>query len=123
MVLAAAVELLHCATLVHDDVIDDAAARRGVATGNAVEGSSTAILTGDVLIAAAVRAGHHERRVRDELGQATEVCLGAGCDGFGCVGDELCGDGVEFDVVVASPAFCEWRPPHWRGAWEHGEDR
>jgi len=53
MVLAAAVELLHCATLVHDDVIDDAAARRGVATVNAVEGSSTAILTGDVLIAAA----------------------------------------------------------------------
>jgi len=100
MVLAAAVELLHCATLVHDDVIDDAAARRGVATGIAVEGSSTAILTGDVLIAAAVRAGHHERRVRDELGQATEVCLGAGCDGFGCVGDELCGDGVEFDVLV-----------------------
>ncbi len=53
MVLAAAVELLHCATLVHDDVIDDAAARRGVATVNAVEGSSTAILAGDVLIAAA----------------------------------------------------------------------
>jgi len=53
MVLAAAVELLHCATLVHDDVIDDAAARRGVATVNAVGGSSTAILTGDVLIAAA----------------------------------------------------------------------
>ena len=33
-------------------------------------------------------------------GQATGVCLCAGCGGFGCVGDELCGDGVEFDVVV-----------------------
>ena len=42
----------------------------------------------------------HERRVRDELGQATGVCLCAGCGGFGCVGDELRGDGVELDVVV-----------------------
>ncbi|UQX86856.1 polyprenyl synthetase family protein [Jatrophihabitans telluris] len=54
MLLAAAVELLHCATLVHDDVIDGATTRRGVATINAQEGTSTAIVCGDVLIAAAM---------------------------------------------------------------------
>ncbi len=55
MALAAAVELLHSATLVHDDVIDGAAARRGVDTINGLEGTSTAIVSGDVLIAAALR--------------------------------------------------------------------
>lgn len=54
MALGAAVELLHCATLVHDDVIDDAGTRRGVATVNAREGTPTAIVCGDVLIAAAL---------------------------------------------------------------------
>ncbi len=55
MTLAAAVELLHCATLVHDDVIDDAGTRRGVATINAREGMPTAIVAGDALIAAAMQ--------------------------------------------------------------------
>lgn len=50
---AAAVELLHCATLVHDDLIDGASTRRGVPTVNAVEGVGTAVVTGDLLIAAA----------------------------------------------------------------------
>ena len=122
MVPAAAVELLHCATLVHDDVNDDAAARRGAATVNAVEGSSTAILTGDVLIAAACGLATTNAGCAT-TGSGDRGVPMSGCDGLGCVGDELCGDGVEFDVVVASPAFCEWRPPHWRGAWEHGEDR
>lgn len=52
--MAAAVELMHCATLVHDDVIDGAHSRRGVDTINAFEGTATAIVSGDVLIAAAL---------------------------------------------------------------------
>jgi heptaprenyl diphosphate synthase len=55
MRLAAAVELLHCATLVHDDVIDGAGTRRGVATINAREGTPTAIVAGDALIAASMQ--------------------------------------------------------------------
>ena len=50
---AAAVELLHCATLVHDDVMDDAQSRHGEPTINAGEGVAHAILCGDLLIAAA----------------------------------------------------------------------
>jgi geranylgeranyl pyrophosphate synthase len=52
---AAAVELLHLATLVHDDLLDDAPVRRGVPTINAKEGTATALLAGDVLIGLAGR--------------------------------------------------------------------
>lgn len=51
--LAAAVELLHTATLVHDDVIDGALLRRGNPTLNAVWTPSATILTGDFLFARA----------------------------------------------------------------------
>ena len=48
-VLAAIVELIHAASLLHDDVIDDADTRRGVASVNATEGSKTAVMLGDIL--------------------------------------------------------------------------
>jgi geranylgeranyl pyrophosphate synthase len=47
--LAVAAELLHTATLVHDDVIDESGARRGHATAHAVFGNTLAVLTGDYL--------------------------------------------------------------------------
>ena len=47
--LAAIVELIHAASLLHDDVIDDAQTRRGVASVNATDGSKTAVMLGDVL--------------------------------------------------------------------------
>ncbi len=53
LTLAAAVELLHCATLVHDDLIDGAQVRRGVVTISAAEGVPAAVVSGDLLIAAA----------------------------------------------------------------------
>jgi octaprenyl-diphosphate synthase len=47
--LAAIVELIHAASLLHDDVIDEADTRRGVASVNATEGSKTAVMLGDIL--------------------------------------------------------------------------
>ncbi|WP_321778602.1 polyprenyl synthetase family protein [Sulfurimonas sp.] len=47
--LAAIVELIHGASLLHDDVIDEALTRRGVASVNATDGSKTAVMLGDVL--------------------------------------------------------------------------
>ena len=47
--LAVAAELLHTATLVHDDVLDDSPARRGKTTINAAFGNTLAVLTGDYL--------------------------------------------------------------------------
>ena len=48
-VLAAVVEMIHTATLVHDDVLDEAIVRRHAATVNAEWGNETAVLLGDYL--------------------------------------------------------------------------
>jgi octaprenyl-diphosphate synthase len=47
--LAAIVELIHGASLLHDDVIDESVTRRGVASVNATDGSKTAVMLGDIL--------------------------------------------------------------------------
>lgn len=47
--LAAIVELIHAASLLHDDVIDDANTRRGENSLNAIYGNKTAIMLGDIL--------------------------------------------------------------------------
>ena len=50
---AVVVELTHLATLYHDDVMDEAVARRGAVSANARWGNTVAILTGDFLFARA----------------------------------------------------------------------
>ncbi|RUM66586.1 MAG: polyprenyl synthetase family protein [Sulfurospirillum sp.] len=47
--LASIVELIHAASLLHDDVIDDATTRRGVESINAIYGNKSAIMLGDIL--------------------------------------------------------------------------
>jgi octaprenyl-diphosphate synthase len=49
-VLAAVVEMIHTATLVHDDILDEAMVRRHAATVNAEWGNETAVLLGDYLL-------------------------------------------------------------------------
>jgi len=60
-----AIELVHLATLYHDDVIDEADARRGIPSVNARWDNTVAILTGDYLFARA-------SEISTELG--TDVC-------------------------------------------------
>ena len=50
---AAAIELIHMATLVHDDVLDDAPLRRGLPTVAATSGRDRAVATGDLLFSRA----------------------------------------------------------------------
>lgn len=47
--LSACVEFIHTATLLHDDVVDESALRRGVSTANAVWGNQASVLVGDFL--------------------------------------------------------------------------
>ena len=47
--LAASVEFIHTATLLHDDVVDDSDLRRGSATANALWGNQASVLVGDFL--------------------------------------------------------------------------
>lgn len=77
--LALCVELVHMATLVHDDVIDDADLRRGVATLHQTHGKTAAILFGDFLFSNAfvILATLQNTELLRVLSSATaEVCEG-----------------------------------------------
>ena len=73
--LAAVVEFIHTATLLHDDVVDDSKRRRGQATANAAFGNPASVLVGDFLYSRAfemmVEAG--DLRVLGILAEATNV--------------------------------------------------
>ena len=53
--IGACMEMIHMATLIHDDVIDNSPTRRGRDTASAVYGNTGSILAGDVLLAKAMR--------------------------------------------------------------------
>lgn len=80
MPLGVALEMMHMASLVHDDVIDSAATRRGSATANAKWGNQISILAGDYLFAKAfalVAESNYSKRVDRQL--ARLICdLSAG---------------------------------------------
>lgn len=73
--LAAVVEFIHTATLLHDDVVDESALRRGRDTANAVFGNAASVLVGDFLYSRAfqmmVRVG--QMRVMQVLSDATNI--------------------------------------------------
>lgn len=55
---AVAVELIHAASLLHDDVVDGATERRGMPSANARFGASVAVLSGDLVLTAALARLH-----------------------------------------------------------------
>ncbi len=79
--LAAAIELLHLATLVHDDVIDDADVRRGRPTLHKKFGHRTAVICGDYLLSVALRLAASIQNKQDYLDldiydYAVKICAG-----------------------------------------------
>ncbi|MGH9531391.1 MAG: polyprenyl synthetase family protein [Terriglobales bacterium] len=72
--LGAVVEIIHTATLVHDDIIDEAQTRRGRPAANTQWGNSRCVLTGDWLYMQAFRLAVAERnfRVLDALVHLTQ---------------------------------------------------
>ncbi|MDI1237914.1 MAG: polyprenyl synthetase family protein [Polaromonas sp.] len=73
--LAAVVEFIHTATLLHDDVVDESSLRRGRATANAAFGNPASVLVGDFLYSRAfqmmVDAG--DMRIMQTLAEATNI--------------------------------------------------
>jgi octaprenyl-diphosphate synthase len=72
--LGAVVEIIHTATLVHDDIIDDAKTRRGRPAANTQWGNSKCVLAGDWLYMQAFKVAVQERnfRILDSLIELTQ---------------------------------------------------
>lgn len=106
--VAAALEMVHCYSLVHDDLpaMDDAALRRGKPTLHRTYDEATAILAGDALLTLAFEVlsdsqTHEDPRVRCEL--ISNLAKASG--GHGMVGGQildLIGEAEEFDVGTIS---------------------
>ena len=73
--LAATVEFIHTATLLHDDVVDESALRRGRKTANALFGNSASVLVGDFVYSRAFQmmVSVDNMRVLEVLADATNV--------------------------------------------------
>jgi octaprenyl-diphosphate synthase len=73
--LAAVVEFIHTATLLHDDVVDESSMRRGRKTANALFGNAASVLVGDFLYSRAFQmmVGLNNMRVMQILSDATNV--------------------------------------------------
>ena len=73
--LAAVVEFIHTATLLHDDVVDASNLRRGRDTANALFGNAASVLVGDFLYSRAFQmmVSLHSMRIMEVLSDATNV--------------------------------------------------
>ncbi len=73
--LASIVEYIHTASLLHDDVVDDAKIRRGQESANRVWGNQASILVGDFLYSKALYLAVREQnqKIMDVLSEATTV--------------------------------------------------
>lgn len=77
--VAASVELLHMATLVHDDIIDDSPTRRGIPTTQAAFGKDVAVFTGDFLLTKALlllSRAKSDDRMRELARVMVHICEG-----------------------------------------------
>jgi octaprenyl-diphosphate synthase len=73
--MAAVVEFIHTATLLHDDVVDESTLRRGRETANAAFGNAASVLVGDFLYSRAFQmmVGPNDLRVMEILSDATNT--------------------------------------------------
>ncbi|WP_227544739.1 octaprenyl diphosphate synthase [Sapientia aquatica] len=73
--LAAIIEFIHTATLLHDDVVDESSMRRGRKTANAMFGNAASVLVGDFLYTRSFQmmVGLQDMRVMEILADATNI--------------------------------------------------
>ena len=87
--MAAVVEFIHTATLLHDDVVDESALRRGRATANAMFGNAASVLVGDFLYSRSFQmmVSVNEMRVLDVLADAAQSLGARLADVHAVIGD------------------------------------
>ncbi len=100
VLMATAIELLHTATLVHDDIVDKSAVRRGKPTVSRTWGENRALLLGDYLFARAGRLTASTGNLKVvELFSETLMTISAG---------ELKQTSVVFDLQKAREEYFDW---------------
>ena len=104
--LAACVEFIHTATLLHDDVVDDSALRRGVETANALWGNEASVLVGDFLFSRAfqVMVSDGSLRVLEILSEASAVIAEGEVHQLLTTNDTATSEDTYLDVISAKTA-------------------
>lgn len=104
--LAACVEFIHTATLLHDDVVDDSALRRGVETANALWGNEASVLVGDFLFSRAfqIMVADGSLPVLDILSTASAVIAEGEVHQLLTTNDTTTSEDTYLDVVAAKTA-------------------
>jgi octaprenyl-diphosphate synthase len=104
--LAGAVEFIHTATLLHDDVVDESELRRGAATANAVWGNKPSVLVGDFLFARAfeLMVADGSLRVLDILSRASAVITEGEVMQLVTANDVATSEGAYLEVIKSKTA-------------------
>lgn len=104
--LAAIIELLHTATLLHDDVIDQSALRRGRATANASWGNAPTVLVGDFLYSRAFQLMVSLERmdIIHALAEATNIIAAGEVQQLAEVGNAALSEQQYMDVIRGKTA-------------------
>ncbi len=104
--LAAAVEFIHTATLLHDDVVDESDLRRGLATANAVWGNKPSVLVGDFLFARAfeLMVADGSLKVLDILSRASAVIAEGEVMQLVTANDVATSEGAYLEVIGSKTA-------------------
>ena len=104
--LAACVEFIHTATLLHDDVVDESELRRGAASANAVWGNQASVLVGDFLFSRAfqVMVADGNLKVLKILSDASAVIAEGEVLQLMTTNDTATGEGNYLEVITAKTA-------------------
>lgn len=104
--LAACVEFIHTATLLHDDVVDKSDLRRGLATANAVFGNKASVLVGDFLFSRSfqVMVADGSLEVLRILSDASAVIAEGEVQQIVTSNDTATGEAAYLDVIRAKTA-------------------
>ena len=104
--LAACVEFIHTATLLHDDVVDESELRRGQASANAVWGNQASVLVGDFLFSRAfqVMVADGAIKVLKILSDASAVIAEGEVMQLMTTGDTATGEANYLEVITAKTA-------------------
>ena len=99
--LAAVLEMIHTATLLHDDVVDESQMRRGHATANAAFGNAASVLVGDFLYSRAFQlmVGVDRMRVLAIMADATNVIAEGEVMQLMHAGDAALTEDAYFEVI------------------------